>query len=359
MVYPHVGKKELRFCCREGSMHSAKRSPWILFVLLFFVISISCNMPFADDTKDGTGTPATPINATDIAQTVIAEMNSPTLTVQGQPTAEDVATRTPQPPPTNTSTQIPTATLTQKPCNQAAFLADVTIPDGSEIQTSTNFTKTWRLQNTGSCTWTSGYLVVYQSGDRMGAPDAVAVTGGTVPNGGSVDVSVALTAPASAGTYRGYFKLRSPEGVVFGVGGGAAFYVEIAAVAPAAVEPPALPPAVVAEPDLKITDITFSPYPPKKGQAVTVKVTSYNQGNAPAGAYTVQWWPGEYYPAPACTWNIGGMVAKGGQVHTCVYAGYPSVYAGINTKASVDTGGSVAESNEGNNTLLKSIAVVN
>lgn len=346
-------------------MHSAKRKPWILFVFLLFVISISCNMPFASGANDGTGTPATPINATEIAQTVIAELNSPTatLTLQGQPTAEDVATWTPQPPPTNTSTQIPTATLTQKPCNQAAFLADVTIPDGSEVQTSTNFTKTWRLQNTGSCTWTSGYLVVFQSGDRMAAPDAVAVTGGTVPPGGSVDVSVALTAPASAGTYRGYFKLRSPEGVVFGVGSGAAFYVEIVAVAPSGggleIVPMPVVTFILKMPDLIITDITFTPYPPKKGQPVTVKVSSYNQGNAPAGAYTVQWWPGENYPAPACTWNIGGMVAKGGQVHTCVYAGYHSVYSGINTKASVDTGGSVVESNEGNNTMLKSIDVVN
>jgi subtilase family serine protease len=110
---------------------------------------------------------------------------------------------------------------------------------------------------------------------------------------------------------------------------------------------------------LIITDITFSPYPPKKGQAVTVKVSSYNQGNAAAGAYTVRWWPGENYPAPACTWNIGGMVANGGQVHTCVYAGYPSSYGSINTKAVVDTNNTVAESNEGNNTMIKGISVSN
>jgi len=90
-----------------------------------------------------------------------------------------------------------------------------------------------------------------------------------------------------------------------------------------------------------------------------VKVSSYNSGNAPSGGYTVKWWPGENYPAPACSWNIDGMVAKGGRVHTCVYDGYPSAYSNINTKASVDTGNAVAESNEGNNTMLKEIDVSN
>jgi hypothetical protein len=340
-------------------MFAIKKKRWLLPVALLVLVSLSCNLPFMTAQITPTVTQPTPVNATEVAQTVIAGLSTPVSTLTSTEPPPVGATRTPEPPvvpPTNT----PSPTLTSRPCNQAVFIADVTIPDGSEIETNANFTKTWRLQNTGSCTWTSGYHVIFETGDRMGAPDAVAVTGGTVPNGGSVDVSVALKAPGSAGTYRGNFRLRSSDGVVFGIGGGIPFYVEIVAVAPAAEEePPALPPPVVAEPDLKISDITFSPYPPKMGQAVTVKVTSYNQGNAPAGAYTVRWWPGEYYPAPACTWNIGGMVAKGGQVHTCVYAGYPSTYIDINTKASVDTGNTVDESNEGNNTMLKVIDVVN
>lgn len=337
-------------------MFVTRKKSGLFFIILCVLVSLSCNLPFAIEPSSPTKTPLIPINATEVAQTVIAGLTAPVSTLTNTIIPAAGATHTPSQsaePPTNT----PTLTLTTRPCNVAAFLADVTIPDNAEIQTNTNFTKTWRLQNNGSCTWTSGYHVIFDSGDRMNAPDAVAVTGGTIPYGGSVEVSVPVKAPGSAGTYKGNFRLRSPEGVVFGVGSGGPFYVQIVAVAPEA--PPVLPPPVVGQPDLIISDITFTPYPPQKGQAVTVKVTSYNQGNAPAGAYTVKWWPGENYPAPACSWNIGGMVAKGGQVHTCVYAGYPSSYGSINTKAVVDTNNTVVESNEGNNTLIKGISVSN
>ncbi|NIP41529.1 MAG: hypothetical protein GWN00_05010, partial [Aliifodinibius sp.] len=36
----------------------------------------------------------------------------------------------------------------------------------------TAFTKVWRLQNVGTCTWTADYDMVFISGDRMGG-DAV------------------------------------------------------------------------------------------------------------------------------------------------------------------------------------------
>lgn len=332
---------------------STSRKLYLLIITALF-LSIACNLPFMAQ-QTGTATPA--LNATDIAQTVIAQLRTAT---EAPPAAQTTApaapavtaTDTPAPQPTDTPTQ------TQRPCNQAVFITDVTIPDGSDIQTGASFTKTWRLQNTGSCTWTSGYHVVFVNGDRMNSPDAVSVTGGTVPTGGTVDVSVTLTAPAAPGTYRGNYRLRSSDGVVFGVGGGVSFYVEIDAVAPESAEEPEEP-VVVGQPDLKISNITFEPYPPQKGHDVTVKVTSYNQGNASAGPYIVKWWPGENFAVAACTWNMDGMVPKGGQVHTCVYDGYPSAYSGINTKAMVDTGGNVDESNEGNNTLLKKIDVSN
>jgi hypothetical protein len=145
---------------------------------------------------------------------------------------------TPVPPtdteaPTATETFTPTATVTQtpQPCDAAAFVKDVTYPDGEKVYTNGNFTKTWRLKNVGTCTWTSGYRLIFDSGDRMGAPNAVQVTGGTVPPGASVDVSVDLKAPADEGTYQGYFKLRNPSGVVFGIGPAAsgAFWVKVKA----------------------------------------------------------------------------------------------------------------------------------
>jgi hypothetical protein len=147
-------------------------------------------------------------------------------------------------PGTATLTETPTVTLTATmtstpvtpsptsiPCNAAAFVKDVTYPDNAAVIAGANFTKTWRLQNVGSCSWTSGYRLIFDHGDRMSAPDSVQVTSGEIPPGAKVDVSVDLKAPGDPGTYQGYFRLRSSDGVVFGIGPGAdgAFWVKIKA----------------------------------------------------------------------------------------------------------------------------------
>ncbi len=341
-----------------------------VLLFIFLMVSISCNLPFAISPVEPTETKERRLNATRIAETIMADLATgtaaavPVATLTSTPTIPPAAaTRTSQPPevaapPANT----PTSTQVELPCNQAVFLADVTIPDGTDIQTGTGFTKTWRLQNSGSCAWNSNYHAVFESGARMGAPDAVAVTGGTVPNGGWVDITVNLTAPAAPGTYRGNFRLRSPDGVLFGVGSGAPFYVEIDAVAPAGEEEPAPEeeepePEVVQLPDLIITKITLNPANPTKGDPVTITVQTKNQGNAVSGPYTVKWWAGENYAAPACSWNVDNSNPNGGRVLSCVYAGYPSWYPSLWTKAVIDPAGGVAESNEGNNTLRKEIQV--
>ena len=146
------------------------------------------------------------------------------------------STVTPQPPTAITPTLhpptpalTPTPTATPPPCSRAEFVADVTIPDGSDIQAFDTFTKTWRLRNTGTCTWTSDYRVVFDHGDQMLAPDSGPLSGGSVPPGGTVDVSVLMEAPGTPGTYKGYWRLRDAGGVLFGVGpsGNVAVWVEI------------------------------------------------------------------------------------------------------------------------------------
>jgi hypothetical protein len=111
-------------------------------------------------------------------------------------------------------------------------VADVNYPDGTEVTVKTNFTKTWRITNTGSCTWTSGYKIIYVSGDQMSAPLETTLTASTVSPGATVDISVPLKVPDTEGTYRGYFKLRSSDNIIFGIGpsGNDAFWVEIKAI---------------------------------------------------------------------------------------------------------------------------------
>ena len=135
------------------------------------------------------------------------------------------------------------ASSTPVPCNWAKFITDVSIPDGWTTAPSDHFTKTWRLQNIGTCTWTSGYTLLFDHGDQMGAPFSQQLTPGTVAPGGMVDVSVDLVSPATAGTYQGFFILRAPDSTLFGIGPSAngAFWVKIIVATPTLI-PPAVAP---------------------------------------------------------------------------------------------------------------------
>jgi hypothetical protein len=156
-----------------------------------------------------------------VSQTMIAlTQNAPTQTPL--PTIVPV-TNTPMP----TSTSVPTATQVIY-CDWAAFIKDVSIPDGTVLAPGETFTKIWRLKNRGTCTWTSDYMLVFSSGSQMGGKTVVTFPGNVAP-GQTVDVSILLTAPSTPGSYSGYWMLRNSSGALFGTGDKAniAFYVDI------------------------------------------------------------------------------------------------------------------------------------
>jgi hypothetical protein len=93
----------------------------------------------------------------------------------------------------------------------------VTIPDGTTIPAGGSFTKTWRLKNVGSCTWTSDYKLVFDHGDALNGPAEKEINA-TVTPGSTVDLSVNLKAPTSIGGYKGYWKLKTNSGTTFGIG---------------------------------------------------------------------------------------------------------------------------------------------
>jgi hypothetical protein len=119
--------------------------------------------------------------------------------------------------PTATGTQ-PTATvnpnLLASGCNNLAFVRDVTMPSGSVVQKRQDFTKTWKVQNTGTCEWMFQYRLVLISGDAGGAESdyirkQVAVWSWN-------EVSVFGTAPNSLGTYTSYWRMADGAGRPFG-----------------------------------------------------------------------------------------------------------------------------------------------
>ena len=135
------------------------------------------------------------------------------------------------PPPTVTPGPSPTPTPTSAPgacTDRILFVADVTVPDGTTFAPNTNFSKTWRVKNVGTCTFNINYYLVYVSGDKLGTTEQVKFTSTIAPNT-TFDISVNLTSPAANGTYRGYWQLKNDKGQLFGIGAkyDKPFWVEI------------------------------------------------------------------------------------------------------------------------------------
>jgi hypothetical protein len=144
-----------------------------------------------------------------------------TISVSVQAATPAVVSVTPTPAPTNAppnETQVaPTVqpSPTPVPCTyHASFVADVTIPDNTQLAPGTEFVKTWRLRNSGTCNWGQGFRFVFVEGQRMNAPDAVAVPPTAV--GATVDVSILFKAPPNPGAYRSRWRMRTADGQDFG-----------------------------------------------------------------------------------------------------------------------------------------------
>jgi hypothetical protein len=102
-------------------------------------------------------------------------------------------------------------------CNNLAYVADATIPDGTVFDGGEDFTKTWQVQNTGSCKWDEGYKLVYMGGDDELDPVTVRLQRDDFLDSGAVgELSVNLTAPLKAGRYTGTWQMQADNGEYFG-----------------------------------------------------------------------------------------------------------------------------------------------
>ena len=87
------------------------------------------------------------------------------------PATSRPATVTPTSYPSSTPQEEPTAPVD---CTyHATFVTDVTIPDDTRLAPGTEFVKTWRLRNSGTCDWGPGFRFVFIEGEPMGGPAAV------------------------------------------------------------------------------------------------------------------------------------------------------------------------------------------
>ena len=102
----------------------------------------------------------------------------------------------------------------QSLCQEALYMSDVTIPDGTTFTAGESFEKTWLILNGGTCDWEATYVLAFLSGDEMsGVPTAL---GEAVLSNGQVQVSVTFTAPLTAGSYTSYWQMTDGLGTSFG-----------------------------------------------------------------------------------------------------------------------------------------------
>lgn len=127
---------------------------------------------------------------------------------------------------------------------RASYVADVTVPDNTKLEKSQDFTKTWRVKNSGSQPWPANTVLAFSGeGQQLAEAKEVAV-GKVVEPGQEIEISVPMKAPAEDGTYRSTWVLKSGNTAI----PGGSFYVlfkigeAVAAPAPAPSAPVATGP---------------------------------------------------------------------------------------------------------------------
>lgn len=190
--------------------------------LVLIVLLSACRAPVVDDPKS----PTQDINAlyTQVAGTLIAQGQQQAATATTAATStplviEVTATATSGAPtntPTNTS--VPATSVPVAVCNQATFVTDVTVKDGTQMSKGEDFTKTWRIRNSGTCTWDEDYTIVYNGGINLASKSSFDLPEDVSP-GESVDISIAMEAPDENGSYKSNWVFRSDSGSTFGVNG--------------------------------------------------------------------------------------------------------------------------------------------
>lgn len=235
-----------------------------MLAVLSLSVLVGCNLP-------QTGLAGSPtMSATQIYQTVdvrLTQALAQTPPVSPSPSPIDSVVPVQLTTAASSTTTAPPVVMPTLPvlCNLAAAgnPIDISIPDDTQMSPDQSFTKTWRLQNVGACTWTKDYLVALFSGEAMGAPASIALPE-SVPPGQTIDISIDMTAPHAAGRYQGNWKLRNQARVWFGIGpnGSSSFWVRIVVKQPPSTTQAATQAISSATPTQAPSTATSTPIPP-------------------------------------------------------------------------------------------------
>ena len=185
------------------------KTKFFIYSLLTLALLTSCSIGAS------TGPTSTPVDIgavqTAAVQTVIAPITQTAAAFTLPPADTETPTLTPE------ASQSPTPNGTSTPviCNAMEFVSDSSVPDGTQMTAGQEFVKTWKVKNTGTCTWSTAYNIIYGYNEKMGG-QTTALTTEVAPNT-EAEISITLKAPTKSGTYSGYWRLASNNGVPFGV----------------------------------------------------------------------------------------------------------------------------------------------
>jgi len=185
-----------------------------IYKILAVVAAIALLVPAC-----GSAQPQESVISTAVAQTVqagesitaTANLPTPTVTLEASPID---ATLTPAVTPTSQPTLV--SAPSDPNCVKASLVAE-NPPDNVILKPGEYFWKTWTLQNIGTCTWTTAYKFIFWSGDLMGGLISYPLPDDVAPNE-QKDISIYLQAPATVGTFAGYWRIQTPWESNFGVG---------------------------------------------------------------------------------------------------------------------------------------------
>lgn len=209
---PMTFSPQLRLPKRLPLLHSS----WLLPLLLAACLLAACSpaspaalstvTPASGDPEAGMAATLTQLPlepALAASSTAAGRTPNPSPSYAPPPAAASPARLTPSPQPEGSACQ-----------NALQFVADLTIPDGSLLARGAQVDKRWQVQNTGTCSWDSRYMLVQVLGPELGLPAEQTLY--PAPRGAAAVIRMLLTTPLEPGVYTAAWQARSPSGELFG-----------------------------------------------------------------------------------------------------------------------------------------------
>jgi outer membrane murein-binding lipoprotein Lpp len=117
-------------------------------------------------------------------------------------------------PPQATATAAGAATQPVATSADKLLYVSQSVADGTSFAQNEGFTISWILQNVGSTTWDSTYMVRLYAGERFNGADGS--IGQTVKPNAQAKISIDMRAPNTRGEYTSVWVITNPEGRNFG-----------------------------------------------------------------------------------------------------------------------------------------------